>query len=162
MGDPTIPEGFPDLFVYALRDLLETTMSTDPDFAAVAFLTRPARPTDLSRTISVVEGDAEPIEYEIGLREPSMYRWNVVIQAFVKHSDEVEGRNTRKRLMQRARKTLFLPTSASALMTLHDGNEHVSKYRIRRLDFSGAEARDSNKQFFFLGLIELNFETEIR
>lgn len=163
MADALEPEGFPDLFVYAVRDALHAEMRDDPDFPADgAILIRPVRPQDPSRSISVVEGDATPKVYEIGGRpDPSILTWTVAVQVFVKHSDETEGRNIRKRLLSRARKALFLPTTVSSIMTLNDGIERVSKFNMQRIDFASAEARDANKQFFLLGQIELTFDTEL-
>lgn len=158
--DPNVPEGFPDLFIYTLRDVLEPVLTADPDFPSQPFLFRPVRPTDPTRSMAVVEGDTTPAASEIGMNEPSILSWQAVIQVFVKHSNEVEGRNIRRRLIQRVRKTLFLPSTVQALMTLNDGYDRVSKFRLQRIDWSATEARDANKQFFFLGQVELVFQTE--
>lgn len=158
--DPNIPEGFPDLFIYKLAEVLEPILQADPDFPIDRFFFRAIRPTDPTRSMAIVEGETTPAEHEIGMNEPSILTWQVVIQAFVKHSNEVEGRNIRRRLIQRVRKTLFLPSTVQALMTLNDGYDRVSKFRLQRIDWSATEARDSNKQFFFLGQMELSFQTE--
>lgn len=160
--DPTIPEGFPDLFVYRVKEIIASTLLADPDYSAGLFITRMPRPDDPTRTIAVVENDAEPVQYEIGGRiDPSMLRWSVWVMVFVKHSNEVEGRNVRKRLMSRVRKAIFLPSSVQTLMTLSDDTERVSAYRMRRIEYQAADARDRNNQFFFLGMIELTFDTEL-
>lgn len=160
VADPALPEGFPDLFVFTLRDKLQQTMGVDPDFPGAAFFTRPVRPTDPNRSVGVVEGQAEPSQYEIGMNDPAVLEWTVAVQVFAKNTDEVQGRNIRSRLLQRVRHTLFLPGTVQALMTLNDGYDRVSKFRVRRIDFDSATARDANKQFFFLGTIELIFHTE--
>lgn len=159
MTTPT-PDGFPDLFLYTLRDEIEPVLQSDPDFPVERVLFRPVRPTDPTRTLAFVEGETTPVAAEIGIREPSLMEWTVVIQVFVKHSNEVDGRNIRRRLLQRVRKTLYLPSTVQALMTLSDDYERVSQFRLRSIDFSTTEARDANKQFFFLGQIELAFQTE--
>lgn len=162
-SDPSVPEGFPDLFVYALKSIIEATVADDPEFPADgAILTRPMRPTDPTRSISVVEGEAAPKIYEIGGRmDPAVLTWTIGIQVLVKHSNEVEGRNIRKRLLSRVRKALFLPTTVQTLMTLNDGTERVTKFNMQRIDFASVEARDANKQFLLLGQIELTFDTEL-
>lgn len=157
--DP-MPEGFPDLFVYALRDAFAPLIDGS-EFGVRNIVLRPTRITDETRTLAIVEGPADPSAYEIGGNsEPSILDWDVVIQVLVKHSNEIEGRNVRRRLLQAVRKTLFLPGTVSALMTLNDGYDRVSRFRLRRIDFSSAEARDANKQFFFLGQVEVTFQTE--
>jgi hypothetical protein len=160
MTEP-LPTGFPDLFAYTLRDQLSLAMLGNGEYDARNFVMRPIRVTDETRTIGIVEGEAEPAQYEIANNvEPSLLDWTVVIQALVKHSNEIEGRNVRRHLLQGVRKTLFLPGTVQALMTLNDGYDRVSRFRLRRLDFSSVEARDSNKQFFFLGQAEVSFQTE--
>lgn len=161
VSDVTLPEGFPDLFVFKLRDLLQASMAADPDFAATTFLTRSIRPTDPTRSIGVIEGPASPVAYEISGRvDPSLMDWTVVVQVFAKHSNEVEGRNVRNRLLSRVRKTLFLPGTVSALCQLNDGNERVLKFRVLRFDFDAANAAQGG-QFFLLGQVELSFTTEL-
>ena len=160
MTTPTLPDGFPDLFLYAHRAETEPILQADPDLPVDGIVYRPVRPTDPTRTVAFVEGETTPAGNEIGLAEPSLMEWTVVIQVFVKHSNEVDGRNIRRRLLQRVRKTLYLPSTVQALMTLTDDYERVSRFRLRSIDFSTTEARDANKQFFFLGQIELSFHTE--
>lgn len=160
MTFPDLPDGFPDLFLYTLRAQIEPVLQADPDLPVESILFRPVRPNDPTRTLAFVEGATTPVESEIGMREPSLMEWGVVIQVFVKHSNEIDGRNIRRRLLQRVRKTLYLPSTVQALMTLTDDYERVSQFRLRSIDFSTTEARDANKQFFFLGQIELSFHTE--
>lgn len=158
----SLPQAFPDLFTFTLRDLLAAELTApEADFPVQEVLVRPVRPTDANRTIGIVPGEAEPAGSEIrGNIEPTLIEWPVVVQVFVKHADEIEGRNVRSRLIQRVRRTLFLPGTVQALMTLNDGYERVSKFNIRRFDPDSATARDANKQFFFLGQVELFFQTE--
>ena len=157
MTNPVItPTGFPELFTFTLLNQLTAHVPS-----ALNFTTRPVRPNDPNRTVAVVEGDAEPFEYEIAARqEPSMLTWDAAIQVYVKASNEIDGRNARRTLMQECRKALFLPTTVTALMTLSDTVERASSFRMRRLEFVPAEARDAGKQFHFLGQIALTFKTE--
>lgn len=159
MTDPNLPEGFPDLFVFKLRDILAANLSADPDFPAEIVLTRALRASDPTRSVSVVEGEMKPLAYEIGQNEPSNLEYQIVVQVMVKHGDEIEGRNIRKRLLSRVRKTLFLQSTINSLMTLNDGTERALRWRFRRIDFSSAEAKNA-AQYLFLGQIELAFETE--
>jgi hypothetical protein len=157
MTNPTIaPEGFPDLFVFTLIDALQTHCpSVDRIYS------RPLNSNDPTRSVGVVEGEGRPSEYEIaGRLDPSMLDWDVAIQLFVKAANEIDGRNIRRRMMREVRKALFLPSTTTALMTLNDDIERVTKFRLRTLDFSAVEARDANKQFFLLGQIALSFTTE--
>lgn len=157
MTNPAIvPEGFPDLFVFSLIDaLLANTTMIEKVYS------RPIRPDDPSRSVGVIEGEGRPSEYEIaGRLDPSMLDWDVAVQVFVKAANEIDGRNTRRRMMQEVRKTLFLPSTVNALMTLNDDTERVTKFRMRTLDFSAVEVRDANKQFFLLGQVALTFTTE--
>jgi hypothetical protein len=157
LTNPTItPTGFPDLFVFSLLSAFQSHVT-----GIEGFFSRPIRPDDPNPTIAVIESDAEPKEYEIaGQMDPSLLEWEVVVQTYNKAANEIEGRNVRRRLLRDCRKTLFLPTTVTALMTLVDDTERVASFRLRRLQFSGAEARDANKQFFFLGQIVLTFQTE--
>lgn len=157
MTNPTItPTGFPELFTFTLLDRLQANV-TD----AKSFVSRPVRPEDPSGTIAVVEGDAEPTQYEIaGQFDPARFQWDVAVQVYTKAANEIQGRNIRRSLLRDCRKALFLPSTVSALMTLSDDLERVSSFKLRRLHYSGAEARDANKQFFFLGQMALTFDTE--
>jgi hypothetical protein len=156
-----LPEGFPDLIVYKLRDILRDELSTDPNYPADLFLTRAIRPNDPTRTVCVIQGPGEPVAYEMrGQHDPAIMEWNIDVTAFVKARDELEGRNIRTRLLNRLRKAIFLNTTVQSLMTLNDGTERVCQFRLRRIDFDAATARDASKQLFFLGSIELVFQTE--
>ena len=157
MTNPTItPTGFPELFTFTLLGHLQTHV-TD----AKNFVTRPVRPEDPTGTIAVIEGDAEPVAYEIaGQFDPSVLTWDVAVQVYTKAANEIQGRNIRRSLLRDCRKALFLPTTVTALMTLNDDLERVSSFKLRRLHYAGAEAKDANKQFFFLGQIALSFNTE--
>lgn len=156
------PEGFPDIFVFTLRDLLKAELSNGPHFTTDGWYTRALRPEDPSRSVGILEETAQPHAYEMaGVMDPSMLTWDVQIQVLSKHSNEVEGRNVRRRLLQGVRRALFLPTTTQALMTLNDGFERVSKYNLRSIDFDGAELRGKNNaQFFFLGTVDVTFHTD--
>ena len=155
---------FPDNFVAVLLAQLQTSMGgpTVMDTQAQGFFTRPLRPDDPNLSVSVFELDVEPIEYEIsGGQRPSLMRWNVHVQVYVKALNETDGRSTRSKLLQRVRATLFSDVTTTALMTLKDrGNqERVTKFRMRRITFASGEGPRTG-EMFFLGQVELYFETE--
>lgn len=167
--EPTpLPVYFPAIFVSTLAEIVRTQMGvplvgpTDTPVSEV-FL-RPLDRDDPNYCIGVFEGEADPIEYEIGGgADPTLMRWQVIVQAYVKSSDIVDGRAVRSKLLNRVRKTLFSSATENALMTLVDAEtlEACRRYRLRRIAFASGDGPRAG-EFYFLGQIELMFETEIR
>lgn len=158
---PTTGLGFPDLFVYTLRNQLNAQVPTATNPIGGIFL-RPLRPDDPNASVAVFEQDVEPIEYEIsGSQTPSLMRWACLVQVYVKAVNETDGRATRSKMLQRVRAALFSSTTQTALMTLRDSNtqERVSKFRMRRISFASGDGPRTG-EMFFLGQVEIHFETE--
>ena len=153
---------FPDAFVYTLNAQLKAALHGYPDLIAQGFFTRPLRPDDPTLSVACFESTMEPIEYEIGSSiNPSLMRWHVIAQALVKSVDEVDGRATRSKLLQRVRAALFSSGVQTALMTLRDSDtqERVTKFRMRRITFASGDGPRQG-EMFFLGQVEIFFETE--
>jgi hypothetical protein len=159
---------FPAIFVSTLAGIFQTEMGSPTiergDNPVPEVLLRPINPDDPNYSMSVFEGEADPIEYEIGGgTDPTLMRWQVITQVYAKSANEIDGRAVRSKLLNRARKTLFSSTTENALMLLTDTEtqEACRRYRLRRIAFASGDGPRAG-EFYFLGQIELIFETESR
>lgn len=100
------PTAFPGNVIEAVRPRLQLL---DPDLYVT---TRPLQPTDPIQSVGVTAVQWGPVEnsYEIGKSfpgEPTLQRYDFVVQALVKHTDQSEGTAVISALSSMIRRMLY-------------------------------------------------------
>lgn len=147
---------FPTAIVDALSDELALTLG------AGKVLRRPLRPTDPDASIGVIAADWVPNAMVIGQHDPAIGTYLIQIQAFVKHTNEEEGRDEHADFAQRIRLMLYRNTTLrvrlSGLSHSVDGLiERVQRWGIRQQRFASNEV---DGEFLYLSTTEFWIETE--
>lgn len=147
---------FPMLIVDALAEELAFTIGVGK------VLRRPLRPTDPDGSIGVIAADWVPNAMVIGQHDPAVGTYLFQIQAFVKHTDEEEGRDAHADFAQRIRLMLYrnagLRVRLGGLAHTADGLiERVQRWGIRQQRYA---ANEVDGEFLYLSTTEFWTETE--
>lgn len=147
---------FPTSIVDALAEQLALTTG------AGKVLRRPLRPTDPDQSIGVIAADWVPNEMVIGQHDPAVGTYLFQVQAFVKHTDEEEGRDSHANFAQVIRSMLYrdagLRVRLAGLSHAADGLlERVQRWGIRQQRYASNEV---DGQFLYLSTTEFWVETE--
>lgn len=118
--------------------------------------------TSASKTLSIVEGQSTPREFEIGMLQPSVWEYSPIELQLICKGTEKEARETRRKFISLIRQTIYSSTMRNALVGLESitGNEteRVIKYNLTKIstDFGAIQ-----KQFIYVAIFQLSVETEI-
>lgn len=149
---------FPSNVVEALRDELNVALGTQVELV----VKRPLRPTDPDSSVGIYALDWQPGNHEIGFHEPTLARYQVAIQVFVKHQDEEEGSAIHTFLSKTVRTMLYrgeaLRIRLSSLNETSLGvTERVQRWGVRQQRFVSNEIQG---RFLYLSTTEFWIETE--
>lgn len=130
---------------------------------------RPLRNTDPNQSIGVVAALWAPDQESLEMRgfypaPPTLQRYSITVQAFVKHMDEVEGLNTHSVLSMLLRSMLYndgpLRVGLSSLQsTLNGTTEQSQRWGIAQQRFFSNEI---SGDWLYLSTLEFWLETETR
>lgn len=153
----TLTTGFPENIV----DMLAVQLNDIEDGSVVK---RACRPTDASRTVGIYAASWNPLEdsYEMGREDPTLNRYNIVVQNFVKSGEEAVGRRDHARISTIIRRRLQFDASLvtavrSLTETTSEFIERVKKYRVARQIFSIGPVDNT---FYYLASTDVWIETE--
>lgn len=154
---------FPDNVVKVMAARFGQLWSPD-----VQIWRRRLKVTDDTQSIGIYPGTWEPDEqsYEIGpiAPEPTVQTYRVMVQAFVKDSDEELGTSNHSVMNKAVRDTLYrdnpLRVGLSALSITTGGiTERIQRRGITRATYLSNEI---SGVFFYLSTLEFWFETETK
>lgn len=146
-------------------EILETRSKLlDPDLFVVK---RPLKSTDPNQSIGITAAQWRPDEDSLEMRgmatmEPTLSRYLITVQAFVKDMDEIRGLNVHSVLSRRIRAMLYNDTPlraslASLSSTMLGVTERPRRWGVSQQRFFANEIESS---WLYLSILEFWLETE--
>ena len=120
---------------------------------------------DPNKSVAVLEGESEPVEFEISNRiSQTKEKFTVKIYLLIRGASGEETKGTRRALTQRIRHAFLRRNGnifTNLLTTIDSGvgyEERVSKYKIARTQYDNT---DIGGDFIYLAALDIDVETEV-
>ena len=136
--------------------------------AGLVVFKRPLRATDPNQCVGIVAAQWTPDNESLEMRglptEPTLSRYMVTVQAFIKDMDEIRGLNVHSVLSRRIRNMLYNDTPlrlalGSLSSTLDGATESARRWGVSQQRFFANEIEAS---WLYLSNLEFWLETETR